>query len=83
MKYLTFEHLKNDSSSEEVLITIEINCMDQEKRKDSFETAKGLVLHRVNDVVNYSKRDTGYTPESPRVESSGLMEDLNDGENGW
>ena len=83
MKYLTFEHLKNDSSSEEVLITIEINCMDQEKRKDSFEIAKGLVLHRVNDVVNYSKGDTGYSPESPRVESSGLMDELNDGENGW
>lgn len=79
MKYLSFENLKNDSSSEEVLITIKINSSD---RKSSFEIAKGLVLHRVNDVVNYTKRDEGYTPESPRVESSGLLEDPSDG-NGW
>jgi ubiquitin len=85
MKYLTFDNLKNDSSSDEVLITIEINCTDQEKRKESFEVVKGLVLHRINDVVNYSKRETGYTPNSPRVESSGLMDDPTEGEdgNGW
>ena len=82
MKYLTFENLKNDSSSEEVLITVEMNC-DTEYRKESFKIVKGLVLHRINDVVNYTKRDDGYTPESPRVESSGLLEDPDEGGNGW
>lgn len=82
MKFLTFEHLKNDSSSEEVLITVELNC-DTEYRKESFKIVKGLVLHRINDVVNYTKREDGFTPDSPRVEGSGLLEDPDEDGNGW
>jgi ubiquitin len=82
MKFLTFDNLKNDSSSEEVLITVEMNC-DTEYRKESFKIVKGLVLHRINDVVNYTKRGEGYTPDSPRVESSGLLEDPDEDGNGW
>ncbi len=77
MNYLTFAHLKNDSSDETVLITVEMNSKD---RKSSFEVVKGLVLHRVNGIVNYS-RDHEYSPPSP-VPHSGLMEDIEDG-NGW
>jgi hypothetical protein len=82
MKYLKFDHLKNGSSDEQVLITVEMNSNERDK---SFEIAKGLVLHRINGVVNYSREGVNsseYSPESPRAETSGLMDDLGGG-NGW
>jgi len=85
MAYLKFDFLKNDSSEEKVLITIEMNS---DNRDDSFEVVKGLVLHRVQGIVvprknNFARNDDdGYTPDSPRVTSSGLMDDPTEG-NGW
>jgi len=86
MAYLKFDYLKNDSSENKVLITVEMNS---DERDESFEVVKGLVLHRIQGIViprrnNFTKDDDdgGYTPESPRDTSSGLMEDPSDG-NGW
>jgi ubiquitin len=89
MKNLRFESLKNDSSDEEVLITVQLNSED---RDESFEVIRGLVLHRIHNVVGYTRKennsygettydddgddyDEGYSPESPRTPRESLLED--------